>query len=152
MAHETCLLRTGEKPLADATRLPVNACADEVKNFRDVLNLVQNGRKPHAVEEPLRVVPEAGHHVRVLEQVIARFGKQVAQQNGLAGAARAGQHDGGKAPGRLEGLGFHFAAEVTHRLSFLRCWFKKLKPIPKRSHTPTDDPSVHAIVDKRNLK
>ena len=59
----------------------------KAKTSRHVLHLVKNGRRPHCIEEPLRIGPQARDDVRVFEQEVARFGKEVPEQKSLPGPA-----------------------------------------------------------------
>ena len=56
----------------------------------------------------------AGDQVRILQQVVARGGKEPAQQGRLAGAPRAGHDHRREGAGRLADLGREQAGNMPH--------------------------------------
>ena len=61
-----------KKPLARAPRRAVNARAHVVEHFRHVPTLIQNDRRLHGIQEPMRLMAKATDDVRVLEKAIRR--------------------------------------------------------------------------------
>jgi hypothetical protein len=95
--HQRRLLRTGQQPLTRPPRPAIDPRAHIREHLRHVLHLVEDRGRRHGVEESLRIGPQPRYHVGVFEQKVARLGKQPAQQQRLAGAARPRQHHGRKA-------------------------------------------------------
>lgn len=94
--------------------MTVNAATQKVEHLGNVLKLIQDGGRAHAVEEPLRIVPKAGHDVRILEQMVSGRGKEMAEQPGLTRTTRSGEHDGGESLRGGDELRFQCPADVAH--------------------------------------
>jgi hypothetical protein len=103
--HQGRLPGSGEKPLSHPARDRVDAAAHVVERFGHVLDLVKDSGKSKVIQEPLRIAAKAIHDIRVLQQVIARGGKNSPEEAGLARTPRPCQDHGREVPGSAQKLG-----------------------------------------------
>ena len=64
--------------------------------------------------EPARIGPNAGLHVRILEQHVSGAGEEMPQQEGLSRSTRPGEHYRRKAPAGLQDLWSERASDEVH--------------------------------------
>lgn len=114
VAHQRRLLRPGEKPAPGPARLLINPAADLIEDLRCVLDFIENCRQAHTIQKYLWIVPKAGHHIGILEEMVARLGKQMLQHPGLPRAPRPGEHQCRKAPDCLQNLALQRPVDVPH--------------------------------------
>ncbi len=112
--HQWRFLRTGQKPLARAARLPVDARPNISEYFGHVLDFVQNCRRFHRVEKAMWIGLEACDDIRVFEQKITRLGKKMSKQPGFSSPPRPGQDQRRKTAHSAQDLRFKGSPDILH--------------------------------------
>jgi len=91
-AHEACLLGAGQDPSPHAMRCAIDPRPDMGEDLGHMLDLVEDGRQRHLVEEALWILSQAADDRGILEQVVARLRELPSQEMCLADAPWPGQH------------------------------------------------------------
>jgi len=81
--HEGRLLGACEQPLALLILESVNLSSYIAEDFWNILNFIQNGRGTNFLNKGTGVCPEACNDIRILQQIILGFGKELSEEGGF---------------------------------------------------------------------